>query len=162
MTEEWISLSLSRYIYITVKKEEDHIQQDWKLNGSTYTHTHTHTHICLKMMTTRKVKEHNNGWKYKSWKFTFMWNTNVKLDKKMQGYLRWWGKLFHAKKPEKEKLVLKIAILVLGKSCLFPWTRRHSEGIIRERQWEMVRVGAILSSWETTRDGLGWGDFLVS
>ena len=38
------------------------------------------------------------------------------------GYLRWWRELFHAKEPEKEKLVLKISILVLGKSCVFLWT----------------------------------------
>ena len=44
------------------------------------------------------------------------------------GYLRWWVKLFHANEPEKEKLVLKLSILVLGKSCLFPWTWRRSEG----------------------------------
>ena len=46
-------------------------------------------------------------------------------------YLRWWGKLFHPKEPEKEKLVWKISVLVLGKFCLFPWTRRRSEGIVR-------------------------------
>ena len=34
--------------------------------------------------------------------------------------LRRRGKLFHAKEPEKERLVLKISILALGKSCLFP------------------------------------------
>ena len=32
-----------------------------------------------------------------------------------------------AKEPEKEKLVLKISVLVLGKSCLFPWTWRRSQ-----------------------------------
>ena len=47
------------------------------------------------------------------------------------GYLRWWAKLFHAKEPEKEKLVLKTSILVLGKSCLFPSTWRRSDGIMR-------------------------------
>ena len=47
------------------------------------------------------------------------------------GHLRWWGKLFHANEPEKETLVLKISILALGKSCLFPWTWRRSKGIMR-------------------------------
>ena len=45
-------------------------------------------------------------------------------------YLRRWGKLFHANVPEKKKLILKISVLVLGKSCLFQWTWRRSEGIM--------------------------------
>ena len=59
------------------------------------------------------------------------WNAFLLNVFTLMGYLRWWGKLFDAKEPEKEKLVLKIWILVLGKSCLFPWTWRHSEGIMR-------------------------------
>ena len=44
------------------------------------------------------------------------------------GYLRWWAKLVHAKEPEKVKLVLKIALLVLCKS----WERE------RERERESI------------------------
>ena len=59
------------------------------------------------------------------------WNAFLLNVFNSMGYLRWWAKLFHAKEPEKEKLVLKISILVLGKSCLFPRKWRRSEGITR-------------------------------
>ena len=59
------------------------------------------------------------------------WNAFLLNVFNSMGYLRWRAKLFHAKEPEKEKLVLKISILVLGKSCLFPWTWRRSDGIMR-------------------------------
>ena len=41
------------------------------------------------------------------------WNTFLLNVFNSMGYLRWGAKLFHAKEPEKEKLILKIAILVL-------------------------------------------------
>ena len=64
------------------------------------------------------------------------------------GYLRWWGKLFHAKEPEKEKLVLKISILVPGKRCLFPLTWRRSKiwdlsgtvGLCREQPFALEHI----------------------
>ena len=59
------------------------------------------------------------------------WNAFLLNVFNSMGYLRWWGTLFHAKEPEKEKLVLKISVLVLGNLFLFPWTRRRSEGITR-------------------------------
>ena len=59
------------------------------------------------------------------------WNAFLLNVFNSMGYLRWRAGLFHAKEPEKEKLVLKISVLVLGKSCLFPWTWRCSEGIMR-------------------------------
>ena len=115
----------------------------------------------------------------------FLWNTNVRLDKNMQGgkmqyilcqgvwrmkkktyqgglvsawnafrlnvftstrYLRWWGKLFHAKEPEKEKLVLKISVLVrhIGRSLIKMqnkrWHRIDPWGtpLVIDVSWEYV------------------------
>ena len=90
------------------------------------------------------------------------------------GYLRRWGKLFHAKEPQKEKLVLKISVLVLGKNCLFPWTRRRSKGITRSFRYcrallwttfcirthlrmQMTEASAALAGWSRERRGGVWG-----
>ena len=57
-------------------------------------------------------------------------------------YLRW-VLLFHAKDLEKEKFVLKILVLVLGKSCFFIWTRRRWEGIMRSLSYCGVLVWTV-------------------
>ena len=114
---------------------------------------HTHIHTNLKLYNSKEGKNNNNilyiscqaVWrarrrrrrrkkrkKKKKVKRSIQgglasaWNAFLLNVFNSMGYLRWWAKLFHAKEPEKEKLVLKISILVLGKSCLFPWTWRRS------------------------------------
>ena len=106
-------------------------------NADTHKHTHTKTKnmqggkyntFCVKMSgewgKENKTNPHQGG-------LVSAWNAFLLNVFTSMGYLSWWGKLFHNKEPEKEKLVLKISILVLGKSCLFPWTWRRSEGIMR-------------------------------
>jgi len=141
-------------------QEENKVNISWKYHTRTHAHKHTNTHTNLKLYKSKEGKtittfytfrvklsdarEEKKKEKKKKKKrekkevkrsiqggLASAWNAFLLNVFNSMGYLRWWAKLFHAKEPEKEKLVLKISVLVLGKSCLFPWTWRRSDGIMR-------------------------------
>ena len=73
------------------------------------------------MITTRKVKESRITYKYtyiKIWCFSECLKCNPFECVYFHGVSEMMR--YHAKVAEKEKLVLKMSILVLGKSCLLP------------------------------------------
>jgi len=102
-------------------------------NADTHKHTHTNQEhargkiqyiLCQDVWRIEKPNTYQGG-------LVSAWNAFLLNVFTSMRIMKWWNKLFNAKEPEKEKLVLKISVLVLGKSRLFPWTWRRSERNMR-------------------------------
>ena len=90
----------------------------------------------------RSIKKYQGG-------LASAWNAFLLNVFNSMGYLGWWAKLFHAKEPEKFKLVLKISILVLGKTVyshehedvqMESWDISDNAGLCREQRSRLIWI----------------------